>query len=118
MRILQVVPLYSPHIGGIENHVRDLSERLANHGHDVTIFTSNIPKTVPYQSLNGVKIKRFNSICEPFNNQIISGIFLKYIKENDFDIVHIHSHLHFSSNAILFLKNTPQLAAGIDRKPS
>lgn len=102
MKILQVSPLYTPHIGGIESHVQDLCERLANHGHDVTVFASNLPKTINYELIKSVKIYRFNSIGSPLNNQIIPRILIRYIRENDFDIVHIHSHLHFSSNAIVF----------------
>jgi len=37
MRILQVSPRYYPTIGGIEEHVRNIGERLARE-HEVTVF--------------------------------------------------------------------------------
>ncbi len=39
MRILMLTQLYPPFIGGIEEHVRNLSTRLAKNGHDVAVAT-------------------------------------------------------------------------------
>jgi hypothetical protein len=38
MKILQVCPKYFPSIGGVEEHVKNISERLAKK-HEVTVFT-------------------------------------------------------------------------------
>ena len=38
MKILQVCPKYYPSIGGVEQHVRNTSERLA-YDHEITVFT-------------------------------------------------------------------------------
>jgi hypothetical protein len=40
MRLLQVCQRYSPYIGGIEEHARNISERLAKN-HEVTIATTD-----------------------------------------------------------------------------
>ncbi len=42
MRIIQVVAYYPPHIGGMENCVKEISNRLAGKGHQVEVFTSDI----------------------------------------------------------------------------
>ncbi len=38
MRILQIVPLYYPHIGGVEYVVKSVAERLVRMGHDVAVL--------------------------------------------------------------------------------
>lgn len=98
MKVLQVTPLYPPHIGGIEKHVSQLSQKLVEFGHQVTVYTSNIPQLKEYEIINGVHVYKFKSLCSPLNNQIIPGLFFKLISKNNFDIVHIHSQVHFSSN--------------------
>lgn len=104
MKILQVSSLFPPHIGGIEHHVWALSNRLAEEGHDVTVYTSNVPKSKKYEVLNGVEIHRLTCLFSPLNNQVIPGLFFKLISKNDFDIIHVHSHLHMSSNMTVFSK--------------
>jgi glycosyltransferase involved in cell wall biosynthesis len=61
MKILQVCPRYPPDIGGVEEHVRNISERLARK-YDVTVFTTD--PTGKFQKkaiINSVKIRRFKS---------------------------------------------------------
>ncbi len=41
LRILQVTPLFAPHVGGVETHVREVSERLADRGFDVSVLTTD-----------------------------------------------------------------------------
>lgn len=107
MKILQITALYPPHIGGIENHAHQLSRNLVQRGHDVTVYTSNIPKTKKYEVIDGVKIHRFNSIGSPFNNQIVPEMFIKLLNNADFEVIHAHGHLQLTTNfaAISSLKN-------------
>jgi len=49
MNILMVTPRYYPYVGGTETHVYEVSRRLAQNGHKVTILT-----TMPYGSLSPV----------------------------------------------------------------
>jgi glycosyltransferase involved in cell wall biosynthesis len=102
LKILQVSSLYPPHIGGIEHYVEALSNKLVNEGHEVTVYTSNVPKSKKYEIINGVEVYRFKSLFSPLNNQLIPGLFLKLISKNRFDVVHVHSHLHTSSNITVF----------------
>lgn len=58
MRILHTVEFYEPRKGGAEEVVKQLSERLAAAGHEVTVATSFHPgRTAGY--LRGVKIEQF-----------------------------------------------------------
>lgn len=97
MKILQVTALYPPHIGGIENHVFQLSQNLVSRGHEISVYTSNIPKNEKYQITNGVKVHRFNCLFSPMNNQIIPKALFKLIKDKDFDVIHAHGYLHFTT---------------------
>ena len=42
MKITQVCPRYHPYIGGIETHVREISERLVKRGFELEIFGQNV----------------------------------------------------------------------------
>ncbi|MCX6031406.1 MAG: glycosyltransferase family 4 protein [Chloroflexi bacterium] len=58
MRILHTCEFYYPHVGGAEEVVRQISERLARRGHQVTVATSADPAR-NYSELNGVRISEF-----------------------------------------------------------
>ena len=105
MKILQVSSLFPPHVGGIEHHVEALSNKLVENGHEVAVYTSNVPKSKRHEVINGVEIYRFKSLFSPLNNQFIPLLFFKLISnKNRFDIIHVHSHLHISSNITVFSK--------------
>lgn len=104
MKILQVSPFYHPHIGGIEKHVWELSNKLVKAGHKVTVYTSNVPKSEKHEINNGVEIYRFKSFFSLLNNHFVPGYFFKLIGDNSFDVIHMHGALHFSSNITAFSK--------------
>src|SRR3954470_18348256 len=57
MHILQIYKDYFPILGGIENHVRDLSEALAARGHRVTVLVTNVDRrTVTEQPRPGLTV--------------------------------------------------------------
>ena len=96
MRILQICPRYYPDIGGVEEHVRNISERLAKK-HDVTVFTTDPSRKLPKQeTINGVKIRRFKSWA-PNEAYYFSRELKKCLMENSysFDIMHAHSYHAF-----------------------
>ncbi|MBU2632815.1 glycosyltransferase family 4 protein [Patescibacteria group bacterium] len=45
MKIVFFTRLFYPHIGGVEKHVLEISKRLVERGHDVTIFTEKLNKS-------------------------------------------------------------------------
>lgn len=104
MKILQVSPFYHPHIGGIEKHVWELSNKLVKAGHQVTVYTSYVPKSEKHEINNGVEIYRFKSFFSLLNNHFVPGYFFKLIGDNSFDVIHMHGVLHFSSNISAFSK--------------
>ncbi|MDI6640295.1 MAG: glycosyltransferase, partial [Methanocellales archaeon] len=64
MKIAQVCPRYHPDIGGVETHVKEISERLVKRGFEVEVIctdpTGRLPK---HEMINGVKVTRFRSIA-------------------------------------------------------
>src|SRR5215211_8158693 len=59
MHILQIYKDYFPVFGGIENHVRDLSEALAARGHRVTVLVTSLGRrTSTEQSQPGLTVIR------------------------------------------------------------
>ncbi len=73
MKILHVAPLYYPSTGGAERHVKEVSERLASRGHEVTVLTTNVKcdsdlvagvgsELANLEFLNGVRVVRLRGI--------------------------------------------------------
>jgi len=96
MKILQVCPRYYPSIGGVEEHVRNISERLARK-YDVSVFTTDPLGKLPKQeAINGVEVRRFKSWA-PNEAYYFSGELKRYLVENsnDYDVVHAHSYHAF-----------------------
>jgi rhamnosyl/mannosyltransferase len=57
MHILQIYKDYFPVLGGIENHVRDLSEELARRGHHVTVLVTSLDQhTITEQPQPGLTV--------------------------------------------------------------
>jgi len=94
MKILQVSPGYFPDIGGVEEHVRNISERLARE-YEITVFTTDPSGDLPKEeTINGVLVRRFKS-CSPQNAYHISFNMLRELKRSEFDIVHGHNYHAF-----------------------
>jgi glycosyltransferase involved in cell wall biosynthesis len=99
MTIAQVCPRYHPHIGGVETHVKEISERLVKRNIHVDVLTTD-PNgdLLGYEEVNGVTVRRFRSWA-PNEAYYFSGQLSKYIKENakNYDIIHAHSYHAFPS---------------------
>ena len=91
MKILQVSVGYSPALGGIANHVKNISERLAKN-HEVTVFTHNYRGFFPKEErINGVLVKRFRSFSPGAAYHFSPGM-IRELKRSRYDIVHGHGY--------------------------
>jgi glycosyltransferase involved in cell wall biosynthesis len=98
MKILQVSPRYYPYFGGIEEHVRSISERLAER-HEIMVATTDPSGKLPIEeTINNVKIMRFRSWA-PDGSYYFSRKLKKSLMKNSdcFDVVHAHSLHAFPS---------------------
>jgi len=68
MKIYHCVESYSPSIGGMQEVVRQISERLAKLGHEVTVLTRSDSRR-QFSQLNGVTIRSFNVRGNPITIQ-------------------------------------------------
>lgn len=58
MKILQLTDFFDPFLGGMEQHVKTLSRKLVERGHDVTVVTTRLPDTADVEEIDGVQVKR------------------------------------------------------------
>jgi glycosyltransferase involved in cell wall biosynthesis len=96
MKILQVCPRYYPYIGGVEEHVRNISERLAKK-YEVSVFTTDPSGKLPKEEvINGVYVRRFKSWA-PNEAYYFSRQLKKYLMKNSesYDVVHAHNYHAF-----------------------
>lgn len=87
MEILHTVEFYSPSVGGAQEVVKQLSERLVKRGHSVTIATTKLSERTD-RVINGVTIKEFEISGNPIHGY--SGEIEQYqklVRESKFDIV-------------------------------
>lgn len=94
-RIAMVCHRYYPDIGGVETHVREISERLVHRGFDVEVVcTDPTWKYAKQEHHNGVRITRFKSLA-PKNAFYLAPQLYFYLKRQDYDIVHAHNYHAF-----------------------
>lgn len=94
MKILQVSPRYPPATGGIERHVRSLSERLAKRGHEVSVLTTTTGLRKEKEIQNDVKVQRIPAIA-PKNEFHFTPLISPLVYFSSADIVHAHGYHSF-----------------------
>lgn len=104
MKIVQVTPRYPPRTGGVETHVQEISERLVDRGHDVTVITADAGDTVESHTIrNGVEIRRYRGFAPSGAFHVAPQIALA-VRRTDADVVHAHNYhslpMYFAALAI------------------
>lgn len=95
MKIAQVTATFPPNITGTGNVCYYNSLELARLGHDVTVFTSNYPKS-EYRYPEILRVKRLHPLFRVGNGPFLPGL----LKMGKFDIVHLHYPFFFGSEMI------------------
>ncbi len=99
MKILFCVEFYYPSIGGAQEVVRQVAERMAESGHDVTVATSWLPERSG-DIINGVKVVGF----KVSGNQVrgLSGevdVYRAFIRKSDVDVVFFYAAQQWTFDA-------------------
>jgi glycosyltransferase involved in cell wall biosynthesis len=100
MRILHTVQLYYPHLGGSEEVVKQISERLVQRGHEVTVATGYDPRR-DFDSWNGVRVKQFK-----VSGNLVSGIegeaesYQDFVLSGHFDVMMNYAAQIWSSDLL------------------
>lgn len=94
-RILFVTPRYFPDVGGVQNHVYQVSRRLLQSGVDVTVLTTNPGNQRPAEEvLDGIRVRRVPAW--PANRDYyFAPQILSVVQEGDWDLVHVQSYHTF-----------------------
>jgi glycosyltransferase involved in cell wall biosynthesis len=95
LKIAQICPRYFPDIGGVETHVKEISERLVKAGHDVEVITTDpTGRLNKRETINGVKVIRFRSFA-PGNAYYFAPQIYCYLKKHKYDVIHAHGYHAF-----------------------
>lgn len=108
LRILRVATdLYPEQLGGGALHAHMMSKRQAEAGHDVTVLTSGHDdrSIATHAERDGYEIIRNQELIKLFGNSITPGTVRSLQSRlTDYDVVHAHSHLYFSTNVAAVLR--------------
>lgn len=97
MKIAQVCHRFYPYIGGVQVHVKEISERLVKKGFQLEVLTTDPSKKLPREEMiNDVIVKRFRSFA-PSEAYYFSRELKNYLKRNSnvYDLVHTHNYHAF-----------------------
>ncbi len=90
MKILQVNKLYSPHIGGIERVIQNISEGLKDR-YSVSVLVCQPEGKASDEVINGVNVHRSGSIGTYFSMPVSFSFISDFRRmARDADIVHVH----------------------------
>jgi L-malate glycosyltransferase len=101
VKILFCCEFYAPSVGGIQEVMRQVAERLVSRGHEVTVATSELP-TRTFKELNGVKVVGF-----AVSGNCVKGMqgeteqYQTFVSAGGFDIVMINMAQQWTLDALL-----------------
>ena len=104
MKILHVIPFFSPKFGGSVTVCYELSKELVRHNHDVTVITTDFGFDMDYA--DSIRAEKVDVI--PFHNLVNFGLFLyspsmkKWLKKNLhlYDVIHLHNYRSYQNNIV------------------
>jgi len=88
MRVLEVASVFPPHVGGLEVCVYEISKRLVPMGHQVIVYSTNLPRSKTREYKDGMSIRRIPVLFTVFGAPV--AIFLRYIIKEEADLIHVH----------------------------
>ena len=108
MHILQIYKDYPPVLGGIENHIRALSEGLAARGHRVTVLVTALTRRSQREERNGVTVLRAGRLLHAASTPL-SPAMLLWARGIRPDVVNLHFPFPPGDVAYAALPNGPPL---------
>jgi len=100
MRILFSCQLYAPSVGGVQEVVRQLAERLVLRGHLVTIATTALPDR-DFEVLNGVRVLGFSvagNAVEGMSGDVAG--FQRFVVAGEFDVMLVYAAQQWTFDAL------------------
>jgi glycosyltransferase involved in cell wall biosynthesis len=99
LRLLLCCESYPPHRGGVQEVMRQIAERMAARGHDVTVAARHHPERAGI--VNGVKIRQFRAkgkLAYSLDGEIDE--YRKFVREADVDAILIIAAQQWSFDAL------------------
>ncbi len=93
LRVLQIVPYYPPHFGGIEQVAYDISECLKEHSVEQTVLCYSKGRSLRKEVFEGVSVFRVGVVAKVWSQAIpmhYKKVLEDVLSERDPDIIHIH----------------------------
>lgn len=90
MNVVQVIPRYHPRTGGVQTHVRELSERLVERGHEVAVLTTDRDGS-RRERIGGVDVRRYRAVGPGDAYHFAPGV-APAAARADADVVHVHNY--------------------------
>jgi glycosyltransferase involved in cell wall biosynthesis len=92
MHVLQTPVRFYPHIGGVETYVHDLSKKLIELGHDVSVVCAKVnPETDHYDQIDDIDVYRLTSIGSIANTNLTPALpLVLYRRAQTADVIHTH----------------------------
>ncbi len=105
MKILQVIPFFSPKFGGSVTVPFELSKELAKRGHQITLITTDFRFDQEYAGLlevYGIKVIKFPCILN-FGLFLYSPRINQWLKKNitQFDVIHLHNFRSYQNSCVV-----------------
>ncbi len=92
MNLLQVTVRYAPFVGGTETHTWQVSKRLVEMGHRVTVLTTQLDSNLaPVQVCEGVEIRRVRAYPRA-RDYYFAPALTRVITQTAWDVVHVQGY--------------------------
>ncbi len=101
MRLLFACEFYYPSVGGVQEVIRQVAERLVERGHHVTVATTYLPERAS-RTLNGVEIVEFRvagNLALGLRGELAE--YRKYVLEADYDLLMIKAAQQWTLDALI-----------------
>lgn len=101
MRIVLASEFYAPSVGGVQEVMRQIGERLVEAGHEVTVITTYLPERKTRLE-RGVQIVEFN-----LAGNLVNGIrgdvdgYRRFVLEQDYDVLMIKAAQQWTFDALV-----------------
>lgn len=103
LRVLQVAPRFPPFVGGVEQHLAEITPRFLAAGLDVAVLTTNPGNRLPaHDRFHGVPVRRV-PVVPLGSDYYLAPSLLRVIRPGaPWDLVHIHSYQSFVAPVAMF----------------
>ena len=98
MRILQVIPFFSPHMGGSAQVAYQISRRLGERGHDVTVVASDYATGESQFEEGPFDVVLFPNLVARWGFYVTPGL-VPWARDHvsEFDVIHMHTARTFQN---------------------